>query len=260
MSANRRPGPHELGQNHVTDSRVVDDVVGLLDGRDIPLVEWAAGSGALTRRLAGLGRPLEVVELDPRSLAELRRIAEPHVRVTDHDILRHAPPRHPHDLVSNLPFAITTPALRRLFGLPHWQRAILITQWEVARKRAGVGGTTMLTAQWWPWYHFSLHRRIAASAFRPRPSVDAGLLVVDRRPDPLVRDRARYQEWVRTVFQGRGRGVPDIMARSGIARPAVRSWARVHGVSDRALPRDLSPEQWAAGFALLTRRGPRPHG
>ncbi|TCK20200.1 23S ribosomal RNA methyltransferase Erm [Pseudonocardia endophytica] len=252
MSAHHRPGPHELGQNHLTDRRIVDEIVALVADRDLPVVEWAAGTGAITRGLARLGRPVEAVELDPRSLEHLRRIAGPHVRVTDHDILRHAPPTTDHDLVANVPFALTTPVLRRLLRLGAWQRSVLVTQWEVARKRAGVGGATLLTAQWWPWYRFTLQRRIAASAFRPRPSVDAGLLVVDRRPRALVPERPGYQAWVRSVFQGRGRGVPDILVRSGIPRSAVRSWASEHQVTERSLPRDLTAQQWAAGHALAT--------
>ena len=73
----------------------------------------------------------------------------------------------PYTLVSNVPFHITTAVMRRLLALSQWRDAILITQWEVARKRAGVGGATQLTAQWWPWYEFELDRRIPAAAFVP---------------------------------------------------------------------------------------------
>ncbi|WP_265520296.1 hypothetical protein [Oerskovia flava] len=68
--------------------------------------------------------------------------------------------------------------------------AVLLTQWEVARKRAAVGGTTVLTAQWWPGYTLTLGRRVAASAFTPRPSVDGGILFIDQRAVPLIEGRA----------------------------------------------------------------------
>jgi 23S rRNA (adenine-N6)-dimethyltransferase len=85
----------------------------------------------------------------------------------------------------------------------------------VARKRAGVGGATQLTAQWWPWFDLRLVRRIPASAFAPLPSVDAGLLEVSRRSAALVADRAGYQDWVRAVFTGRGRRLAGILATAG---------------------------------------------
>ena len=251
----RGPGPHELGQNLLTDRAVGRAVAGLVAGRGLPIVEWAAGTGALTRQLARLGPPVEAVELDSAALARLRRTVGPHVAITQGDILRHAPPAGRYDLVGNLPFHLTTPALRRLLGLPGWQRAVLITQWAVARTRAGVGGTTLLTAQWWPWYVFTLAGRVPASSFAPRPSVDGGILVLDRRARPLVEQRGAYQRWVRAVFTGPGVGVPAILARSGLPRPAVQQWARVEGVGDRALPRDLTDRQWASAYALLPRPG-----
>ena len=269
MTIHHHPGRHELGQNFLTDRRTIRTVVQLAAAGDGPLVEWAAGNGALTAELAALNRPLEAVEIDSRRVAQLRRRLPPHVCITEGDILRHAPPvGQPCTIVCNIPFHITTPVLRRLLGMTGWTDAVLITQWEVARKRAGVGGATQLTAQWWPWFTFELRQRIPADAFSPRPSVDAGLLVVRRRIEPLV-DRPRdYQSWVRTVFTGAGQGLPQILSRAGgLPLPVVRSWCRRQGLSPRALPRDLSAEQWADAWRLtgdgtirpaVGRKGGRP--
>jgi 23S rRNA (adenine-N6)-dimethyltransferase len=248
-------GAHELGQNLLVDTQVIRRVVDLVPDADRPVVEWAAGRGALTLPLARLGRPLEAVEIDPRSTARLSRVVPGNVTVTRDDILRHAPPSDPYDLVCNVPFHLTTPVLRRLFTLTGWQRAVLITQWEVARKRAAVGGTTLLTAQWWPWLSPRLDRRIPAGAFRPRPSVDAGLLVIDRRAEPLlpVREQRGYQRFAATVFNGRGRGLHEILVRQGIARDDVRRWAREHGVGPNALPRELDARAWAAAYRMSGR-------
>lgn len=248
-------GAHELGQNLLVDTQVIRRVVDLVRDADRPVVEWAAGRGALTLPLARLGRPLEAVEIDPRSTGRLSRVAPENVTVTRDDILRHAPPSHPHDLVCNVPFHLTTPVLRRLFTLTGWQRAVLITQWEVARKRAAVGGTTLLTAQWWPWLSPRLDRRIPAGAFRPRPSVDAGLLVIDRRAEPLlpVREQRGYQRFAAAVFNGRGRGLHEILARQGIARDDVRRWAREHGVGPNALPRELDARAWVGAYRMSGR-------
>jgi 23S rRNA (adenine-N6)-dimethyltransferase len=104
----------------------------------------------------------------------------------------------PHVIAGNLPFHLTTAMLRRILHGPGWTDAVLLVQWEVARRRAGVGGATMMTAQWWPWFEFGLVRKVSASSFRPRPSVDGGLITIRRRADPLVApsDRRRYQAMV----------------------------------------------------------------
>lgn len=249
-------GAHELGQNLLVDRQVVDRVVDLVPDADRPLVEWAAGRGALTLPLARLGRPVEAVEIDPRSAGRLGRIAPGNVTVTRGDILRHAPPSGPFDLVCNVPFHLTTPVLRRLFTLDDWQRAVLLTQWEVARKRAAVGGATLLTAQWWPWFSPRLDRRVPAEAFRPRPGVDAGLLVIDRRAEPLlpVTRRRGYQRFAAAVFNGRGRGLHEILVRQGLARGDVRRWGHEHGVGPTALPRHLDARAWVGAYRMTVRR------
>ncbi len=78
----------------------------------------------------------------------------------------------------------------------------------------GIGGTTMFTASWWPWFEFSLATRVPAAAFAPVPTVDGGLLVIRRRETPLVpaKERPAYQVLIRVAFTGPGRGLPSALA------------------------------------------------
>ena len=170
-------------------------------------------------------------------------------RVVDADFLHYRLPRAPHVIVGNLPFHLTTAILRRLLHGPGWTDAILLVQWEVARRRAAIGGATMLTAQWWPWFEFGLVRRVSADSFRPKPSVDGGLMTISRRTNPLVDigDRRRYQAMVHQVFTGRGRGIVQILDRR-LPYRITRQWLRDNGVRASALPRDLTAAQWAALF------------
>lgn len=255
-------GPHELGQNFLVDRSVISTIEDLVARTSGPIVEIGAGDGAVTIPLSRSGRPLTAVELDPKRARRLQRRTPDHVAVINADVVRYRFPRHPHVLVGNLPFHLTTTALKRILADEHWQTAILLVQWEVARRRAGVGGASMLTASWWPWYEFTLHARVPARAFRPVPSVDGGLLAVARRSRPLVADRASYQRFVREVFTGRGRGLREIAVRTGrFDRSALDEWLRAHGVSPHALPKELTAQQWAllwdlAQAAPITRRRP----
>ncbi|MCE1180645.1 MAG: 23S ribosomal RNA methyltransferase Erm [Micrococcales bacterium] len=250
------PGRHELGQNFLTDPRVIARVVALTAETDGPIVEWGTGDGALTIPLSRLGRPLRGIEIDARRATRLARRVGPHACIETGDILRHAPPRGS-AVVSNVPFHLTTRVLRHLLSEPDWHRAVLLTQWEVARKRAGVGGATQLTAEWWPWHEFTPVQRVPAAAFRPMPTVDGGLLVVDRRPRPLLdpSDRARYQRWVAQVFQSRGRGLAEILQRNGVPGRTARELARHTARKGTPLPRDLDAQGWAEAFAQVP---PRP--
>jgi 23S rRNA (adenine-N6)-dimethyltransferase len=201
--------------------------------------------------------------------------------VIDADALSYKLPEDARTIVGNIPFHLTTAILKKLLAAPHWQDAVLVVQWEVARRRAGVGGASMLTAQWWPWYRFQVHARIPAAAFRPAPSVDAGLLSMHRRLRPLVGelradDRAdsravlradtraadvgadaradvrSYQEFVRQIFTGRGPALAEILARSGRfpRRAPLQDWLRAEALPARALAKDLTAEQWAALWRL----------
>jgi 23S rRNA (adenine-N6)-dimethyltransferase len=245
-------GRHEHGQNFLHDRGVVDTIVDIVARTDGPILEVGAGDGALTLPLQRLGRPLTALEIDPRRAARLAKRTNASTRVVNTDFLHYRLPRAPHVIVGNLPFHLTTAILRRILHGPVWTEAVLLVQWEVARRRAAVGGATMMTAQWWPWFEFSLVRRVSADAFRPKPSVDGGLMTISRRADPLVDsgDRRRYQAMVHQVFTGRGRGMAQILDR-GLPRRNTRQWLRDNGVRASALPRDLSAAQWADLFAAM---------
>ncbi|MGI5127514.1 ribosomal RNA small subunit methyltransferase A [Pseudonocardia sp. CA-107938] len=230
MSAHSRRfvgGRHELGQNFLTDHRIAARIARLVPPG--PVVELGPGDGAVTRHLVRRPDPLTAVELDPRRAAALERRYGDRVTVVHGDMLRFRE-RRPHHIVSNVPFGITTPLLRHLLGQPGWGTAVLLLQWEVARKRAAVGGTSQLTAVWWPWFDFGLAGRVPAAAFRPRPSVDGGVLVMARRDQPLLEAgrRGAYQRFVVEAFQ---------VGRVG-----------------RRRPRDLSAPDWVAAFGSLAGR------
>lgn len=248
-------GRHENGQNFLADQRVVRDIVAAVRRpAQRRIIELGAGDGALTTPLAALGVPLTAVELDPRLVRRLRDRLGDRVRVEGADML-HIPLPHGCDVVSNVPYHLTTPLLRRLLASPSWHTATLLVQWEVARKRAAVGGTTLLTAQWWPWYEFRLLRRVGARSFRPVPSVDSGLLRITRRAEPLLawRDRGSYRRLVSEVFTSPGSDV-RAMARRAAGSPA-RPWTRAHGIAPGTLPKHVGAEAWADLFRRVATRG-----
>ena len=215
-----------------------------------PIVELGAGSGALTRPLARLRRPLTALEIDPARAAALQRDLGRAARVVHADALAWRYPAEPHVIVGNVPFHLTTAILRGLLARKHWTDAILLTQWEVARRRCGVGGSTLLTAQWDPWFAFGLHGRVPARSFRPMPSVDGGLFTVQRREAPLVgcAERERYQAFVGAVFRGRGRGLAQILTRTPWPLPdgRARAWIRERNLRADALPGRLSAADWTS--------------
>jgi 23S rRNA (adenine-N6)-dimethyltransferase len=252
-------GAHELGQNFLVDRDVIDRMTALAAATRGPIVELGAGGGALTRELARIGRPLTAVELDARRVAALRRELGGAAAVVQADVLRWPLPREPHAIVGNVPFHLTTAILRRLLDADWWGSAVLLTQWEVARRRCEVGGASMLTVQSAPWYRFALDRRVPARAFRPVPSVDGGVFRVDRRPEPLVptAERRAYRGWVGDVFQGRGRGLVQVLGRTSlpVAAGTARQVLRGRGIDPGTPPSRLTTEDWIELWRLARDRG-----
>lgn len=247
-----RGGRHEHGQNFLIDRAVIATMTRLVADTDGPIIEIGPGRGALTRELHDLGRPLMAVEIDHASVRHLRERLPRTVRIEHADVLDRPLPADRRVVVGNLPFHLTTAILRKLLHEPTWQHAVLLVQWEVARRRAGVGGASMMTAQWWPWIEFDLHGRVPRTAFTPVPNVDGGIITMTRRSRPLVAvaDGGRYRQLVHRVFTGRGRGIAAIVAiATGVRdRRVVNAWATRAGVATSALPKDLTADQWASLF------------
>lgn len=101
------------------------------------IIEVGARDGAPTVPMERLGRPLTAIEIDRRRAERLAHRTTTHVVTAD--FLRYRLPPTPHVVVGNLPFHLTTTILRRLLHSPGWTDAVLLVQWEVARRRAAVG-------------------------------------------------------------------------------------------------------------------------
>lgn len=248
-------GRHEHGQNFLTDARIARQVAELASAPPHPILEIGPGEGALTFPLERLGLRLTAVEIHPELARSLRRRTGPDTEVICADFLDHRMPRSPHTVVGNLPFHLTTAILRKLLHDPHWAHAVLITQWEVARRRAGIGGSTVMTAQWAPFYEFGLAARVPARSYTPAPSVDGGILTISRRTAPLLpwRRRKSYAHLVHRVFTGRGRGIAQILRNTmGMQKAQAGAWLGELGIRATALPKDLEAEQWAGLFIRVS--------
>lgn len=213
--------------------------------------EIGAGSGRLTAPLAERAGHVVAVEREAVLAQELRRrfAGSRTVEVIEGDALRVPLPSGPFRAFGNIPFAVTTPILRRLLDDPATPlvRADLLMQFEAARKRAAVWPSTLLTLGWAPWWKFALARRIGRLGFEPAPSVDAGLLVVTRREPALLPATVRsdYLRLVRRAFE-RGSWPVRRSLKEVLPPLAWKRLARERGLEVDAPPRDLDVLDWVA--------------
>jgi 23S rRNA (adenine-N6)-dimethyltransferase len=206
----RRPA---RSQHFLRDRSVAEELTVLAGvSRGDLVLEIGAGDGAITAALARRAGYVIAHEIDPLLAARLRQRFGPlsSVLVVEGDAFTQPLPRLPFRAVSNVPFHETTRLFRLLLDDPRGslERAALIVQWEVARKRAR--GETLLGLGWAPWWEIRLVRQLPAAAFRPRPSVDAGIVVVSRRAESLLpASQARaFRAFVRRGFGRRRKPAP----------------------------------------------------
>jgi len=241
-----------LSQNFLVDRRAIDALVDGSGAGDGDLViDIGAGNGLISAALVRRGAHVLAIERDP-SLAERLRAkfaTWPAVTVVEADVLETPLPAGPFRVVANIPFGITTKILRRLLDSDGLARADVIVQAEVARKRGTGGRGTLLNACWEPWFEFGTGARIAATAFRPRPRVDAAVLIVTRRSRPLVDPESRqdYVDFVTAAFEGARPTVASALTRE-IRRSRFAGLAQELGFGVNALPSQLDVHQWAGLF------------
>lgn len=201
-----------LSQNFLVDQTLISKLIDELNiVEDELVVDLGAGSGALTLPLAHKGTRVWAVERDPIWADQLTAHAaearlDDRIRVIRTDFRQLRFPREPFRIIANPPFSLTTDLLKLILDDPSPRsptRVDLVLQREVARKHASQPPNALKTASWSPWWEFSAGRRIPASAFRPRPSVDAAVLTIRRRDPPVLPTwlAARFEDLLRPSWQ-----------------------------------------------------------
>ena len=227
----RRPA---RSQHFLRDRSVAEELTALAGiTRGDLVLEIGAGDGAITSTLAQRAGYVIAHEIDPLLAARLRERFGPlsSVLVVEGDAFAQPLPRLPFRAVSNVPFHETTRLFRLLLDNPRGalERAALIVQWEVARKRARAD--TLLGLGWAPWWEIRLVRQLPAAVFRPRPSVDAGIVVVVATAGAAASGRA-------------GSALPRVPAAELRPRPAAcrpRGLARaLHSSQSKKTPRAMT--------------------
>ena len=222
------------------------------------MLDLGAGGGALTRALADAGARVRAVELDPAALRQLRARfgGDPRVEVMEGDATDVRLPDEPFSVVANLPFAAGTAILRRLLGDPRVPLTQLdaIVEWGLAAKRTAVWPSTLLGCTWGAWYDLRLVRRVPRACFAPPPSVDAAVLRVARRAEPLVppAQAAVYGALLHRAFSAQA-PLDRILPRG-----LVRRAAHELGFDPHAAARDLDAGQWARLYAVVRPATSRP--
>ena len=262
-SQQQRKRRRKLGQNFLKDERLAKKIVreAGITGRDL-VVELGAGSGMITHALSKKARKVVAVEYDPFWIAQLKQTFSPNqnVEIMYADALSVDFPDEPFTVVANIPFHITTAILHRLLDDPTSPPELvhLIVQKELARKHTRASPTTLKTLGWSPRWWFEAGFATPASAFDPKPEVDACLLVAAKRDPPLLppEHRGLFRAFVRGTSNGCGNVVGRAL-RPVFTKKQIRRLAHDNGFSTDSFPSRLTVYQWVSIFQFMVRAVPQ---
>ena len=251
----------ELSQNNLRDPAAARQFLRAVRAEPAGLcLEVGAGDGILTARLAAMFSEVIAYELDESLVGRLTAKVgnRPQVKVVMSDFLAARPPSRPFQVVGNAPFSLTSPIIDWCLRARRLTVATLITQLEYARKRAGgYGRWSLLTVTTWPQFRWELRGTIARTQFRPVPRVDAGILQLERRTEPLISParQAAYRRLVQAGFSGVGGSVQASLRRTYPPDRVAAACASA-GVDRRTVVAYVSPVQWVEIFRVLDGRLP----
>jgi len=248
-----------LGQNFLVDRRALERIVEAAELTPADTVlEVGPGVGQLTRLLAEAAGRVVAVELDPQMVAALRQelAGLRNVEIVEADILQVDPAalagRVPYKVVANLPYYITSAALRHLLeAQPPPSLLVVTVQEEVAARITAQPPEMSLLAVSVQFYGRPRRvTRIPAGAFYPPPKVDSAIVRIDVYPPGERPVQVDDVEWffrvVRAGFGQRRKQLRNSLA-AGLHLTAAEVEAALQraGIDPHRRAETLSLEEWA---------------
>jgi 16S rRNA (adenine1518-N6/adenine1519-N6)-dimethyltransferase len=248
-----------LGQNFLVDRRALERIVEAAELTPADTVlEVGPGVGQLTRLLAEAAGRVVAVELDPQMVAALRQelAGLRNVEIVEADILQVDPAalagRVPYKVVANLPYYITSAALRHLLkAQPPPSLLVVTVQEEVAARITAQPPEMSLLAVSVQFYGRPRRvARIPAGAFYPPPKVDSAIVRIDVYPPGERPVQVDDVEWffrvVRAGFGQRRKQLRNSLA-AGLHLTAAEVEAALQraGIDPHRRAETLSLEEWA---------------
>lgn len=189
----------DKGQHLLTDEEALDFFAQRAD-KNTTVIEVGPGSGNITQRIARFAKRVIGFEADTRFSDDLEevRAQHPNVEVNYKDILgvdlkkvlKNKSKNEKYQIMSNLPFHISEPFLKKLVDLPI-EEAVLILGDQMAERiqndnpdSLSFGRTGSLVQTF---FDTSIIKKLGRSSFEPAPSTESVITVLTPKPEAEIR-------------------------------------------------------------------------
>jgi 16S rRNA (adenine1518-N6/adenine1519-N6)-dimethyltransferase len=271
----------DLGQNFLVDDHMAERLVQLagVEPGDC-VIEVGTGTGVLTRALAARAERVITLDVDAGLVRALRaeEVLPANVELIHQDVLSadlaaiadsFGSPAVPVRLVSNLPYSISGPVLRKLLDLRH-----RLTDWSVMVQRevgerllAGPGTKAYgsLSVLHGLCVRTQREMELQPRCFFPEPRVRSLFLRLLPRSDSKLEpdELPRLERVVRAAFGKRRKTLVNALRSGGPnawSSDDLRAVLERLGIDARARGETLTPEQFLDLSRLLAETAPSPSG
>ncbi len=263
----------KLGQCFLIDLNLIDLIAREAELTvDDLVLEVGTGTGSMTTQMALLAGAVVGIEIDPGMYAIAYDYTRglPNVKLLHADVLANKNKLNPElvqllregrergsfkrfKLIANLPYVVATPVIANLLLLEDlpFERMVVTIQWELAARLPAIpstpdyGGLSVLVQTL---ADVTLVRKLAPSAFWPKPKVDSAIVKImpTAAKREAVGDVAGFREFIHQLYLHRRKNL-----RSGLiaflserfAKPELDERLARHGFDGKCRAETLSPEE-----------------
>jgi len=256
-----------LGQHFLASRSILKKIVEVISPqKDELIIEIGAGKGALTFPLAEKCSKVIAIEKDPALVRFLLESKRENVVILEKDVLRiqfqdvlakERAFKGRVKLASNLPYVISSPVLFKVLEEKDlFSKCVFLLQKEVAERivaRPGSKEYAPLSVFFQMDFETRLHFTVAPGSFSPPPLVQSALISLMRRPDSLyaVRDKDRFQTFVRTAFAKRRKTLLNNLKSLGLSQLIIKKALEQASLRDYVRAEQVSIAQLVTLFELL---------
>ncbi len=255
------------GQNFLANKEAVAKLIAAaqLTGAETVL-EIGPGLGVMTGPLLDSSSKVVAVEIDPLLCKFLaRRFSQrENFQLVQGDALAQDFSQlvpGPYIVVANLPYYITSPILAKLIEQPHPpERAVILVQWEVARRLTALPGTSdygalSILIQ----YHCQAEMlfKIGPGNFYPPPKVDSAAVRLQWRPSPFQPRNEKFMfRLVKIAFSQRRKMLKGLLATAlSLSKDEAGKALAQIGLREEIRGEKLSIKDFAALADILEGQG-----
>ena len=255
-----------LGQHWLKDREILGQIADSADlKQEDTVLEIGPGLGTLTSELLRRAQRVVAVELDQDLARKLPgQFPGKNLEVVNDNILEFDLDTLPknYKVVANVPYYITSKIIQKLMQAQNApQRVTILVQKEVAERLAAKEGEmNILAISALVYSEIELGVVVPAKYFTPPPKVDSQVVILTRRPEPLVNleDEKLFFQLVKAGFSAKRKKIQSSLAGGlGISKDQSADFLAEAKVLPDKRAQNLSIDDWLR-LVGVWRKFPRP--